>query len=74
MTTCHYFDDVKFDIFDAMAFRTTLSRLCCVLEFFHVSISWGKTDFQFSGFYLGSDFYLRRSTGTELAYDTKVKE
>jgi len=37
MTTCPYFNDLNFDVFDAMFLSATLSRLSCVQADFHVS-------------------------------------
>jgi len=37
MTTCSYFDNLNFNMLDAMVPNATLSRLHCVLADFHVS-------------------------------------
>jgi len=37
MTTCPYFNNLKFDIFDAVVLSATLSRLNYELTDFHVS-------------------------------------
>jgi len=37
MTTCPYFHNLKFDVFDAVFVSATLPRLDCVQADFHVS-------------------------------------
>jgi len=37
MTTCPYFDILKYDVYDAVVLNATISRLECVQANFHVS-------------------------------------
>ena len=51
MTTWPYFDNLNFDIFDAMVLRATLPRLHCTLPNFHVSNDTGTILISIPAFY-----------------------